>query len=262
MKLSKDLATEWWMDNLEGQLDAERKLQLDAYLKENPELATELLETTAFWMQMENLESPAPSEAMDLKFEAMLSGYQSAAHRRVFDWAPLTQWFRANWQVGFAALVIGLFIGTLVIPKPTQEVDQLAAEVQDMKKILMLTLIEKPQAQERIKAVNMVSEMPRSDEKVIEALVFTLNQDPSNNVRLAALEALMVYGSNSSVREALVSSIVTQESPLLQVALADAMVLLQEKSAAAQFSKVLSSPKVDDSIKSKLESTIQTLKEI
>ncbi len=48
MKLSKDLATEWWMDNLEGQLDAERKLQLDAYLKENPELATELLETTAF----------------------------------------------------------------------------------------------------------------------------------------------------------------------------------------------------------------------
>ena len=45
MKLSKDLATEWWMDNLEGQLDAERKLQLDAYLKENPELATELLET-------------------------------------------------------------------------------------------------------------------------------------------------------------------------------------------------------------------------
>ncbi|WP_421891413.1 HEAT repeat domain-containing protein [Marinoscillum sp.] len=262
MKLNKDLATEWWMDDLAGQLDAERKLQLETYLSENPDLASELRETQTIWTQMETMETPEPGESMDVRFQAMLSGYQSAASKQSFDWTFLTQWFRSNWQVGFAALVIGLVIGTLVIPRPNQEVNQLASEVQEMKKMLMLTLIEKPQAQERIKAVNMVSDMPRSDEKVIDALVFTLNQDPSNNVRLAALEALMVYGNNSNVREALVSSISTQESPLLQVALADAMILLQEKSAAAQFSKVLSSPKVDDSIKSKLESTIQTLKEI
>lgn len=261
MKLNEEQAIAWWMDHLAGTLDKEKKILLEAYLNENPTLSEELNETASLWDQMGDLKVPEPSKAMDHRFEGMLTGYRTAASGG-FRWSLLTRWAQANWQVGFASLVIGMVIGIFLVSRPNQEVLALTSEVQDMRKMLMLTLMEKPQAQDRIKAVNMTSDMPGADQKVIGALTSTLNHDPSINVRLAALEALLAYSNQPNVRESLVSSIGMQQSPLMQVALADAMIALQEKSAAEEFSKVLNSPGLNESIKPKLESTIQTLKEI
>merc|ERR1712072_359159 len=152
---------------------------------------------------------------------------------------------------------MGLVIGIFFIPKQQNDVADLTAGVQKMKEMLMLTMIEKPQAQDRIKAVNLTKELPNVDTKVTDALISTLNQDESINVRLAALEALIPYGKQSEVRQALIQSIKLQNSPLVQVALADAMIMLQEKAAVESFKDMLQSEDVDESIKPKLQSTIE-----
>lgn len=266
MELNKDRAAEWWMEDLNGELDSVRKVALMDFLEENPELRQELLETANIWNEMEKLSIPEPAVEMDRRFGALLSAHQhaNAASRYSFG-EKLGYWFQQNWITSLTSLCIGLFIGVVIISGNKDgngEIAQLSNEVHQMKKMMMLTLIEKPQAQDRIRAVNMVSDMSKSDEKVTQALIFTLNEDESVNVRLAALEALISYGDKAFVREALVRSIARQNSPLMQVALADAMLLLQEKSAVDEFNEILRSSEVDENVKSKLELTIETLKEI
>ncbi|MEO9476475.1 MAG: HEAT repeat domain-containing protein [Cyclobacteriaceae bacterium] len=263
MKITDEIAIGWWADHLEGNLDDEKLSLLEAYLSENAELKIELEQSGELWSKMEMLENPEPSQAMDQRFEAMLQGYGSAhAHRSPGFLVMIQNWMTSNWQAAVPALIVGLIIGFFLLPKQTGEVKELASEVQDMKKMLMLSMIEKPQAQDRIMAVNMVSEIPKADEKITASLVSTLNNDPSVNVRLAALDALMHYAKHEYVRARLIKSISLQTSPLMQVALADAMIALQEKSAVESFSHLLDSAQVEESVKSKLESTIKTLKEI
>ena len=176
---------------------------LETFLQTNPELAAEWGGLEQTWKLFDEVERPEPTAQMDARFEGMLAAYQSAKKQHstpVFE--VISTWFARSWQVGLASLVLGLFIGWWMLPSQnqSQNITQLSSEIQDMKKLMMLTLIERPKAQERIRAVNMVSELPSADEKVIKALITTLNQDDNLNVRLASLEALLNYGEVPEVR--------------------------------------------------------------
>jgi hypothetical protein len=203
---------------------------------------------------------------MDTRFEAMLHGYMAANERNAaINWWPVLQdWLMRSWRVGLTSLVFGLGIGWILLPSSSQksEIAQLGTEVQEMKKLMMLTMIEQPKAQERIQAVNLVNELPDADKRIIEALAKTLNEDRNINVRLAALESLTRYWDDPVTREVLVSSISNQDSPLVQVSIADAMLALREKSSINEFNKLLAQPELDEGVKVKLASTVQKLMEI
>lgn len=108
----------------------------------------------------------------------------------------------------------------------------------------------------------MVSEVRKADASIVDVLIETMNKDKSLNVRLASIDALVQYGNDEEVRSALIKTIPRQSSPLVLVTLADALVQIQAKEAASEFQKMMDNKNVDPSIKSKLKSTIQTLKEI
>lgn len=250
------------MDHLAGELDPNHKEMLDKYLAERPKLYQDLKGSASTWEELLNVETPAPSPQLNQRFEAMLAGYTSARRQKVDVLANFRSWLQVHWQPSLVSLIVGLVIGFLWLPEDTSEVRTLTGEVQEMKKMLMLSMIDKPQAQERIKAVNMVSSLSSEDDRITTSLFTTLNNDGNVNVRLAALDALLHYAGEPAVRTKLIESIALQESPLMQVALADAMLLLQEKQAVEQFDKILESNRVDKSVRLKLESTIETLKEI
>lgn len=262
MKIDEEKAIEWWMEDLHGQLSDKQKHALELYLNQHPELREELMESASTWQELEKV-TPAPGPDMEARFQAMLEGYAAGAEKKGNTLGEtFRRWVHTNWQTSLASLCLGLLIGFFMLPRENDKVDTLSAEVSQMKKMLMLSLIEKPQAQERIRAVNMVDEVAGSDERITGSLIATLNNDKSINVRLAALEALLAYGNKENVREALVRSIARQDSPLLQVALADAMLLLQEKKAIREFSNILEAENIDENVRFKLTSTIETLKEI
>jgi HEAT repeat protein len=128
-----------------------------------------------------------------------------------------------------------------------------------MKQLMMLALLQDPSASQRIRAVSYTEDMSSVNRKVIDALFATLNEDPNVNVRLATLEALVKLAGEPEVREGLVRSINLQESPIMQSAIADIMVKLQEKSSVQSLQKLLSKKDLNKMVKTKIENSIQKL---
>jgi HEAT repeat protein len=125
--------------------------------------------------------------------------------------------------------------------------------------MMMLSLLEKESATERLRAVSMSQDLDQASQTVTTALLKTLNQDENINVRLAALEALEPYSADSKVRTELVLSISKQGSPLVQIALAELMVSLQEKSSVKEFQKLLQDENTPKDVKSKIRQRIEVL---
>lgn len=255
-ELDENRAKEWWMDHLAGELSNEKEAALRSYLTHHKELEHEL----HLWKSLGEIETPEPSEQMDLRFNEELQG-MLRSHRKG-HWSLLLKMFSQSLWVGRLAFAIaGILLGYFLLPqsKSNNELDVLVGEVASMKKLMMLTLIEQPRAQERIQAVSLATELKHADFKVLEVLESTLNEDQSVNVRLAAIESLLSYWDNPKAREVLVRSIISQNSPIVQSAIADAMLTLREKDAISEFKQLIEEDKVNEAIKSKIENTIDQL---
>ena len=213
------------------------------------------------------MEVPEPSAEMGQRFQATL---EEAKRARFFEerspdrrWRPFLG-LRPSPLVKLAAalslIIIGWFLGYQVTPRPERtRIDLLASEVQEMKRTVMLAMLENSSAAERMKAVQSAQDMPKPDEAVLNALARTVNDDPNVSVRLMAVDALAHYAADPRAREALIQSIVRQESPLVQLALADVMLALSEKRAVEPIRRIIDRPTVDYSVKSKLEATVRQL---
>lgn len=219
---------------------------------------TQLRELAGLDDQIHNLEVTGPSMKLDAKFYQALSDEKKASRKSSinFNWSFLLP------RLAFAVVLIlaGFFSGYLLqSPSQKSEVKQLTEEVSELKEMMMLSLLEKESAAQRLKAVSLTSEMPHASSKVTDALFTTLNQDENVNVRLAALEALEPYAKDSNVRSRLIESIALQDSPLVQVALAELMVAIQEKSSVKELKKLLDSDKTPKEVKSKISESINVL---
>lgn len=215
--------------------------------------------------QLENrisrLETPAPSLHLDEQFYKMLKrekkGLKSFTWKNFFSWPELAP----RLALASITLILGLAAG-YILRSPAEKDEQigkLGHEISELKEVMMLSLLEKESATDRLKAVSLTQGMDQASKKVTEALIQTLNNDENVNVRLAALDALKLYSKDSGVRESLVRSIAQQESPLVQVALAELMAELQEKSAVKEFQEILKDGKTPSDIKKKIKESIQVI---
>jgi HEAT repeat protein len=93
----------------------------------------------------------------------------------------------------------------------------------------------------------------------MEALLKTLNQDPSVNVRLASLDALIPHMEDPEVRTGLIRSLGNQDSPLLQMAIAELMIKAQEKQAVPELEKLLQRKDLNGQVAEKLKEGIKVL---
>jgi len=166
---------------------------------------------------------------------------------------------------GILLLAIGLG-GGLLLQRPShqsvvynKQIDSLSSQVSDLKQLMMLSLLENPSASQRIQAVGYTEEIGTVNKKVIDALLTTLNEDPNVNVRLVTLEALARLADQPSVREGLVKSITLQDSPLLQSAIADTMVKLQEKKSIQLLRQLLNKKDLNEMVRLKIEQSIHKL---
>ena len=140
-----------------------------------------------------------------------------------------------------------------------QQLQALSTQVREMREIILLALLENPSASERMRGVSYTSEIKRVNKNVVDALLSTLNNDPNNNVRLITLEALTHYAEDPEVREGLVQSILHQDSPLVQAALADVMLKLQEKKAVRPLKELLQQKGLNEMVRNKIEQTLTRL---
>ena len=229
--------------------------------------AKRLAEYESLLREIDEMKVPEPSGEMDRKFQAMLEEAKKARFledrppdRRRSPFFEPHPGLLPRLAVALSLIVVGWFLGYQVTPRPERaRIDSLASEVREMKNTVMLAMLDNSSAAERMKAVYFAQELSSPDEAVLNALARTVNDDPNVNVRLTAVEALALYADLPKVREALVQAIVRQESPLVQLALAEVMLALNEKRAVEPIRKIIASPLVDYSVKSKLEAAVRQL---
>lgn len=219
------------------------------------------------WDLMKSVPEPELSEKVSEGFYQMLSEFKNEAQPSF--WEKVQAQFQSLWAFqphfklaySMGLLLVGIASG-LVINKyffnseSTEEIAVLSEEVKEMKEMMMLALLENPSASERIRAVSFTDELPDVDQKVIDALFVTLNNDDNDNVRIMTLEALASMADNPKVREGLVASITQQESPLVQAEMADVMVFLQEKKAVGNLKELLKKKDLNEGVKMKIKQSL------
>jgi predicted anti-sigma-YlaC factor YlaD len=267
---TKDQLTNW----LNNRLSNAERMVVEKHLAQCADCHEEFASAKVLWDGLAKIKMPEPSDSMRANFYTMLDEFKAEEKKsQPFAWqdiiARIREFVLPQWtiQVAFSLLLVGLgwvignktSRGNVSATAYKQQIETLARQVEDMKSTMMLSLIENPSATERLRAVGYTTEIANADDRVIEALFTTLNNDPNVNVRLVTLEALTQFAENPVVREELVKSLALQDSPMVQVALADVMVKLQEKKSVKALQKLLKKEDLDDLVKIKIEQTIKDL---
>jgi HEAT repeat protein len=128
-----------------------------------------------------------------------------------------------------------------------------------MRQLVTLSLLQQQSASERLKGVSWSYQVPQSDTEVLAALLQTVNQDASVNVRLAAVDALRQFRSSPVMRKGLVNSLAKQSSPLVQIGVIDLLVELNEKPAIAPLNRLLESSDLDPNVRHRAKWAVQQL---
>lgn len=238
------------------------EVKLIEQLIENGEVElTQLRELNLLDQQLIKVEGPSPSLKLDDQFYAALAEEKRKLRKGSFSFT-MPDWNVLLPRLAFASIVLIVgFVGGYLFNKPSKssEVHQLTQQVSDLREMMVFSLLEKESATDRLKAVGLTSEMNQVSQKVTEALFKTMNRDENANVRLAALEALKPYAKESAVREELVKSIAKQDSPLVQVALAEFMAAIQEKKSVKELQKLLQNENTPKEVRSKINESIKVL---
>ena len=124
------------------------------------------------------------------------------------------------------------------------KIERLSREVDNLQQQMTLSLLSQPSASARLQGISLTSRVQEPDPSLIAALLDTLDNDPSVNVRLSAVDALYLFSGREEVRTALTASLARQTSPLVQIALIDLLVSLKEKQAATALKKLLNDKKI------------------
>ena len=206
---------------------------------------------------------PATSESLNDGFYWMLAAEKRKAARKV-SWKSLAMiWSKPFFRYAYSALLIfiGIMIGNQFLKNDdyNNQVEHLSKEITSMKEMMMLQLLEQESTTDRLRAVSLTDEMPEVGDKVTAALLKTLNHDENTNVRLAALEALLPFSNQPKVREGLIESIGRQTSPMVQVALAEVMVALQEKRSVDKLEKLIDSDSTPAEVKETIKENLKVL---
>ncbi|WP_048825910.1 HEAT repeat domain-containing protein [Hymenobacter sp. DG25B] len=263
------------MDLLANELSAQEQQAMHAHLAHCPACQHELQAVQKLWHTMGNLPVPEPSEQLRPRFYSMLAEFQADEQRKQrWSLAGMLQQLQDWWQPEYATrlayslvlLVVGLAAGYLLRGRETaapadsqQPMAVVEAPDGNVQQAQMLTLLANPSAVQRLRAVSYAEELAPSNDRVVAALLSTLNQDPNVNVRLASLEVLAGLSQDPTVRQGLVRSLARQESPLVQSAMADVMVQLQERRSVRPLRKLLQQENLNEQVKTKIEQSIQSL---
>jgi hypothetical protein len=251
------------IDYLSGNIADDKRQEFEKCLAENLTFQKEFEATKAFWNTDE--EVPGPTTAMDMKFYSMLSVEEKKANKVSFI-KKIENFFIGSFpkQLAYtlAILTVGFFIGNGFDSKDNQSEQNLKVaqeETESVRSQLVLTLLDQPSANQRLQAVSEVNKLSSVTEQILKGLFSMLNNDDNVNVRLSALEALKKYTDIPLVRTGLINSLMKQKSPLVQIALADIMVVLQEKKAVKSLKKLIKEEDVNSSAKQRMEESIQRI---
>lgn len=260
-------------DYLQARLNPELTAEVENHLAGCPACSEE----AALWRKLTVVPEERPSQGLQSRFKAMLESYQEgrwekrslAEEKRRQPTATI--WGLGNWRLMPVAgvvwacvfLVCGFFIGRQTDrgsnPDLNAKLEALQTELAATRQTVALSMLQQQSASQRLEGVSWSRRLPQTDPQVLNALFHTLRFDSSVDVRLAALDALSRHAGQPEVRRELLGALESRQSPLVQVALIDLVVDLHDGDAVTQLKKLQQDPKVDPTVRKRVDWGIQQL---
>lgn len=251
---------------LSGRLSATEKASFEAQLSANAELQVEVEELRATWQGLGLISDAQPSAAMRARFYQRLSDIQSGRSiplRGGFAWwKPGLSGLMRQITIVLALFCLGMYVGRVSAGghASSNETAQLQNQVQSLRETVALSLLDRQSATSRLEGVSWGSQVEHPNGDLLSALIATLQRDPNTNVRLAALDALEKFSSEPTVRQAMVNALSTQDSPLVQIALIDALVHMRDKTAAGEFRKLSTETDANAAVRQRAQWALESLR--
>jgi hypothetical protein len=245
-------------------LGPEEKRIFEERLETDRALRREVTELEAVWKELGEVEEERPSAFLRARFYQKLnelSDREARLAKGAFAW----------WKPGLAGLVrqalvaiglfaLGLFVGRDRSGSPSRDqVAQLHNQVQELRQTVALSLMDRQSATSRLEGVSWSMQVDQLDPELLSALLQALNHDPNTNVRLASLDALEKFTRDKGVRQALVNSIRQQDSPLVQIALIDSLVHIQDRGATDELRKLTQDRALNSAVQERARWGLQKL---
>jgi hypothetical protein len=249
---------------LSGNLEGPAREKFVEHLEQCPRCRAEVDELGAVWRGLEMLPSAQPGTAMRGRFNEMLEAYRlGQAEAAPPNLRKMPQPRLAWWRMAAAAcalLAIGAAVGryTSAARSTSPEIAQLRGEVESMRQLVTLSLLQQQSAGQRLRGVTYSYQIEHPDPEVENALLYTVNHDSNVNVRLSAIDALQKYAANPKVGQALVQAIELQDSPLVQIALIDLLVDARESAVIPELRK-LEKANVNEAVRQRASWGLQKL---
>jgi len=250
-------AKEQFADYLVGDIEPSAEAEIRAHIATCASCREEIEGLSALWAKLGVLPQEQPSGRLRANFYAMLGDTkQKPANRIVAFWKEFRSFRKPayGFSFGLALLVVGIGAGALLTGgSGSGKVAALHQELQDMRRTVALSMLDRPSATERLEGISWSAGLDKPGDKTIKALVDKLDGDPNVNVRLAAVDALYLFRADPAVKASLVRSLAKQESPLVQIALIDLLVEIRERRAADALKQLIGTAKLAPQVKEHAE---------
>lgn len=248
------------VDYIENTLSETATAKIKAHLNSCKNCETALQQMEELFAEIPKEEPAKPSENLRMNFEQMLIEEKQLQQTKLVQLQPKKNW-KSYLQI---AASIALIVSAFFFGKTQQNtVINNLAEITNEQKVSdqkeLLALIEDQSASKRIQAVGNSENFEDTDTKIIQALINRMFFDENTNVRLAAAEALSKFSSLEMVKSALIKSLETEESPIIQIELIQILAKIQEKRALEPMKRLLNDKNVPNYVKQELRFNISSL---
>jgi hypothetical protein len=289
-QLKEQLADYW-----AGTLSRADRHAVEAHVASCESCRREAAELGETWRALGTIADEEPSPALETRFHAMLDAWRDgeraaaanaigagaitvgAAGANVLPMKPVSRgafslsqekrasFWRPALQLAAAVLILaGGFMAGRNWPNAAHEqarneVSELRGEVRGMREMVAMTLLQQDSAIGRLQGVSWSHQLERPSDQVLATLLETLQHDPNVNVRLASIDALRAFAAEDRVRTGLVEALGSKQSPMLQIALIDALTDLRESRSVKTLRTIADDQKQNEAVRQRARRGLQQL---
>lgn len=249
---------------LDGRLNFQDKEKVKQHILKCEECHRELQNMEVLFKAFEEEKEVEPSDSLRAGFENMLElekqkisekpevKVQKIQKRQSI--LPKILKFAAVGLLLFCSYLLGKFSQTQINSIPVTENSENTTQENEM-----LALLENTSASKRIQGVNYFEDYEILDEDILNALMDRMLNDESNNVRLTAVDALGNFTKSESVKQSLIRALKTEKDPVIQIAIIQILVKIQEKKAINPMKQLLEKDSTEQFVKEQIEALLPSI---
>ncbi len=168
-----------------------------------------------------------------------------------------------RWVAAILILVvcgITFLIVKTKVPMNATTTDDLIQNQTSKKGVMFAGLHNMESPASRITAASAAEQLQNQGNDIVDALVQTLNNDPNDNVRLAALDGLARFYRENYVRRQLIASLGMQQDPVVQIAMIHLLTRMRESGILEDLGRMVNDENIQKAVKDCAYSSILELR--